>query len=143
MELQNYLGHDLVDLPPAYFPVDAIPALENPAPASNLTSLDDGLPLAAIGPAPSRAIRLVQAKSGQSELRLLSQEDADSTSYVLVSATLAPYETKRETLFLQDEKKTKMDLQQALDEFDRRVAEAYPSETLRNGKVVEIHTVHI
>lgn len=72
-------------------------------------------------------------------MRLLALDDAGEVSYVLVTATLAPYKEKREPLVTQGEAKTLMNYHEALQEFDRRVALAYPPEKLRHGRTVEIH----
>lgn len=58
---------------------------------------------------------------------------------MLVTSTIAPYVTAREELVKSGKKKIPLNELQAVEEFERRVALAYPPETLRNGKTVAIH----
>lgn len=139
MQPHSFQGHDLADIPPPFFPDEALAAPVLSRPAAGPATLADGHTIKAAGPIPSRALRLVRAKSGETEMRLLALDDAGEVSYVLVTATLAPYKEKREPLVTQGEAKTLMNYHEALQEFDRRVALAYPPEKLRHGRTVEIH----
>lgn len=139
MQPHSFKGLDLADIPMGLFLDDAM-ALPMPSqPCAKPAAFADGEPQKATGPIPSRAVRLVRAKSGETELRMLALEDGKDVSYVIVNATLAPYKEKRELLVQPDDKRTLLNFQQAMDEFDRRVALAYPSEKLRHGPTVEIH----
>lgn len=139
MQPHPYQGLELADIPLGVFPDDTSTDLVLTPPGSTLAPFADGAPAKAATPAPSRAVRLVRAKSGETEMRLLAVQEDDGISYVLVKAQLAPYSEKREALLNPDENKTPMNYQQALDEFKRRVALAYPPEKLRHGPSVEIH----
>lgn len=139
MQPHTYQGLDLADIPMGFFPDDAVAAPGRTQPAAKPAVFADGEPQKAVRVIPSRAVRLVRAKSGETELRLLALEDGQDVSYVIVSATLAPYKEKRELLVQKDDKQTHLNFQQAVDEFDRRVALAYPPEKLRHGPTVDIH----
>lgn len=85
-------------------------------------------------------MKIARAISGETELRLLERQDGDQTvRYVIASSTIAPYTVKREVLVKPGKKKTPLNEQQAIAEFERRVALAYPPEKLRNNKTVAIH----
>lgn len=131
-------GLTLADIPMGFFPDDALDAPVTTRPAPAPAPFADAAPAKAAGPAQSRAVKLARAKTGESELRLLAEQDGDAIRYVLAKSTTAPYAVKREVL-VDAEKKTPLNYQQAIEEFDRRVALAYPAEKLRNGKTVEIH----
>ncbi|MFC5550241.1 hypothetical protein [Massilia aerilata] len=131
-------GLTLADIPMGFFPDDALDAPVTPRAATAPAPFADAAPAKAAGPAPSRAVKLARAKTGESELRLLAEQDGDAIRYVLVKSTIAPYAVKREVL-VDAEKKIPLNYLQATEEFDRRVALAYPVEKLRNGKTVETH----
>lgn len=122
----------LADIPFGLFPDDAL-AMSTPTPATPV----------AISMAPalihSRALKIARAISGETELRLLAEGDNETARYVIASATTAPYAVVREVLVKPGKKKTPFNKTQAVEEFERRVAAAYPPETLRNGKTVAIH----
>ena len=87
----------------------------------------------------SRTVRLSRAKTGETELRLLAEQIGDVTQFVLAKSSNAPYVVVREVLVKPGKKKTPMNEQQAVEEFELRVASAYPPEKLRNNKIVAIH----
>lgn len=122
----------LADIPFGLFPDDAF-AMSAPTPAApRVTS-------AVPAPVHSRALKIARAISGETELRLLAEADNDSVRFVIAHATTAPYAVVREVLVKPGKKKTPLNEMQAIEEFERRVAAAYPPETLRNGKTVAIH----
>lgn len=129
----------LADIPMGFFPDDVFSESGTTRSAPAPTPFADSAPAKAVGPAPSRAVKLARAKTGESELRLLAEQDGDVVRYVLATSTTAPYVVKREPLVDAEDKKTPLNYQQAVEEFERRVALAYPPETLRNNKIVAIH----
>lgn len=140
--MQTLQSHDLslADIPPACFPDDAVEAPVLARSAITLAPLADAGSAKPAVPAESKALKIVRAKSGQTELRLLVEKDVgNGVRYVIASSTIAPYAAKREVLVKPGKKKTPMNEQQAVEEFERRVALAYPPEKLRNGNTVAIH----
>jgi hypothetical protein len=139
MQMQSSQGLTLADIPMGFFPDDVLdaPVVTRSAPAP--APFADAAPAKAAGPAQSRAVKLARAKTGESELRLLAEQDGDAVRYVLAKSTIAPFAVKREVLVDAQDKKTPMNYQQAVEEFERRVALAYPPEKLRNNKIVTIH----
>jgi hypothetical protein len=141
MQMQPSQGLSLADIPMGFFPDDV------PGPPVAHRSAATPAPIAAeaaakpSGAVSRRAIKLARAKTGETELRLLVEQDGKETRYryVIDSSTIAPYVVKREVLVKPGKKKAPMNEQQAVEEFERRVALAYPPETLRNNKVVAIH----
>lgn len=129
----------MADIPMGFFPDDSIEAPSASSPTSVPAPIADSAPAKAAGPAQSRALKIARAKTGETELRLLAEQDGETVRFVLVSSTIAPYATKREVLVKPGRRKTPMNEQQAVEEFERRVALAYPPETLRNNKTVAIH----
>jgi hypothetical protein len=133
-------GLSLADIPMGFFPEDAVEAPALTRPAATLAPFADAQPAKAAAPAASRALKIARAKSGETELRLLTETDGDNAvRYVIASSTIAPYLVKREVLVKPGKKKTPLNEQQAVEEFERRVALAYPPETLSNNKTVAIH----
>jgi hypothetical protein len=139
MQMQTSYGLSLADIPMGFFPEDAIEAPVTHRSAPAVATFVDAAPAKATGPAQSRALKIARAKSGETELRLLAELDADAVRYVIAKSTTAPYAVKREVLVAAGELKIPLNYQQAVEEFERRVAVAYPSEKLRNGKTVAIH----
>lgn len=139
MQMQSSQGLTLADIPMGFFPDDVLDAPVTHRSAPMPAPFADAVPAQAAGPAQSRAVKLVRAKTGESELRLLAEQDGDAVRYVLAKSTTAPFVVKREVLFDAEGKKTPLNYQQAVEEFERRVALAYPPEKLRNNKIVAIH----
>jgi hypothetical protein len=137
--MQPSQGLTLADIPLGFFPDDSIDAPAAGRPTSVPAPLADKAPTKATGPAQSRALKIARAKTGETELRLLAEQDGETVRFVLVSSTIAPYATKREVLVKPGRRKNPMNEQQAVEEFERRVALAYPPETLRNNRTVAIH----
>ena len=141
--MQTSQSLTLADIPMGFFPDEA----ELDAPVAPATSrlapkpapFVEAAPAIAAPVAQSRALKIARAKTGETELRLLAEEDATGIRFVVASSTTAPYVVTREVLIKAGKKKTPMNEQQALVEFERRVAIAYPPETLRNNKIVAIH----
>jgi len=136
---QTFQSLTLADVPMGLFPDDVSDAAVAALPATGTSPFADASPAKANGPAPSRALKIARAITGETELRLLAEKSGAEVRFIIVSSTIAPYATKRETLVKPGKKKTPMNEQQAIEEFERRVASAYPPETLRNGKIVAIH----
>jgi hypothetical protein len=129
----------LADVPMGFFPDDVSDAAVAAPPAPSTSPFADASPAKANDPAPSRALKIARAITGETELRLLAEKSGAEVRFTLVSSTIAPYASTREALVKPGKKKTPMNEQQAIEEFERRVASAYPPETLRNGKIVAIH----
>lgn len=139
MQIQSSQGLTLADIPMGFFPDDVSSATAATRTAPEPAPFADAAPAKAAGPAQSRALKIARAKTGESELRLLAEQAGTEVHFVLVSSTIAPYATKREVLVKPGKKKAPMNELQAVEEFERRVALAYPPETLRNNKIVAIH----
>jgi hypothetical protein len=129
----------LSDIPMGFFPDEVSNATAVSRSAADPASFADSLLAKAEGSLPSRALKIARAKTGETELRLLAEQASAGIRFVLVSSTIAPYATKRELLVKPGKKKAPMNEQQAIEEFERRVALAYPPEKLRNNKFVAIH----
>ena len=129
----------MADVPMGFFPdeVHNAPVMTRSAPMP--APVADAEPSKAAGSVQSRALKLSRAKTGESELRLLAEQDGNAVRYVIASSTIAPYTVKRDVLVKPGKKQTPMNEQQAVEEFERRVALAYPPEKLRNNKTVAIH----
>lgn len=139
MQIQSSNVLTLADIPMGFFPDDASSAPAVPRKAPEPATFADAAPAKAAGPVPSRALKIARAKTGESELRLLAEQASAGTRFVLVTSTIAPYVTAREELVKSGKKKIPMNELQAVEEFERRVALAYPPEKLRNGTTVAIH----
>jgi hypothetical protein len=139
MQMHTSYGLTLADIPMGFFPEDAIDAPVSTRSAPAVAAFVDAAPAKPAGPAQSRALKIARAISGETELRLLAELDGDAIRYVIAKSTTAPYAVKREVLVGAGELQTPLNYLQAVEEFDRRVAQAYPPEKLRNGKTVAIH----
>lgn len=139
MHMQSPQGLTLADIPMGFFPDESIDAPAASRPTSVPAPYADSGPAKAAGPASSRALKIARAKTGETELRLLAEQDGETVRFVLVSSTIAPYATKREVLVKPGRRKSPMNEQQAVEEFERRVALAYPPEKLHNNKTVATH----
>lgn len=139
MQIQHSQVVSLSDIPMGFFHDEVSNATTATQPATGPAPFADAPLAKAEGPIKSRALKIARAKTGETELRLLAEHTSPEIRFVLVSATIAPYATTREVLVKPGKKKTPMNEQQAIEEFERRVASAYPPETLRNGKIVAIH----
>lgn len=129
----------LADIPMGFFPDDAAAPSATTRSAPETAPFADAAPAKVAGFIPSRALKIARAKTGETELRLLAEQHGTETRFVIASSTLAPYAVKREDLVKAGKKKAPMNEKQAVEEFERRVALAYPPETLRNNKIVAIH----
>lgn len=139
MHMQSSQGLTLADIPMGFFPDDAAGAVATTRSAPESAPFADAAPAKAAGVVTSRALKIARAKTGETELRLLAEQHGVETRFVIASSTLAPYAVKREVLVKSGKRKTPLNEQQAVEEFERRVALAYPLEKLRNGKTVAIH----
>lgn len=137
--LQAFQPLTLSDVPMGFFPDDVSGEAVATRPASDTSPFADASPVKASDPAKSRALKIARAITGETELRLLAEKSGAEMCFIIASSTIAPYATKREVLVKPGKKKTPMNEHQAIEEFERRVAAAYPPETLRNGKLVAIH----
>lgn len=122
----------LSDIPFGLFPDDAI-AMSRPTPPEPAVDTPT-----ATAPT-SRALKIARAISGETELRLLAETDQDVIRYIIANANTAPYAVKREVLVKKGRSKAPLTEAQAVEEFERRVAIAYPPEMLRSGKTVAIY----
>lgn len=129
----------LSDIPMGFFPDEVCSATDVMRSATYPAPFADSPLAKAEESVPSRALKIARAKTGETELRLLAEQASTGTRFVLVSSTIAPYATNREVLVKPGKKKAQMNEQQAIEEFERRVAMAYPPEKLRNNKIVAIH----
>jgi hypothetical protein len=139
MQTQPSHGLSLADVPMGFFPDDILDAPSTTRSAAMPAPFADAAPAKAAGSVQSRALKLSRAKTGESEFRLLAEQDGDAVRYSIATSTIAPYSVKREVLVKPGKKQTPMNEQQAVEEFERRVALAYPPEKLRNNKTVAIH----
>lgn len=139
MQMQSPQGLTLADIPLGFFPDDAVGATAANRSTPESVPFADAGPAKAVRVAHSRALKVARAKTGETELRLLVEQTGAETRFVIASSTLAPYAVKREALVKPGRRKTPMNELQAIEEFERRVALAYPPEKLRNGKTVAIH----
>lgn len=138
MQNHSFQGLSLADIPMGLFP-DAVDAPAPTCSAPQPAPFADAGPAKAVGVAHSRALKIARAKTGETELRLLVEQDGVETRFIIASSTLAPYAVQREVLVKPGKKKTPLNELQAVKEFERRVALAYPPEKLRNNKTVAIH----
>lgn len=139
MQIHSSQIVSLCDIPMGFFPDEVSGATAVTRSAADPAPFADSPLAKAEVSAASRALKIARAKTGETELRLLAEQTSAGTHFVLVSSTIAPYATKREVLVKPGKKKAPMNEQQAIEEFERRVAEAYPPEKLRNNKFVAIH----
>ena len=123
------------DLPPAFFPDDAIAVPDLPLARASVS-----LPLVALVPEQEvtrRALRIVRAKTGESEMRLLAQAtEGGDVTYIVRASTLNP--VKNEDKLLQKNGKP-MNEAKARASFERMVAARYPAITLRKNVTVPVH----
>lgn len=133
MQTTSFYDH-ASDMPDAFFPDEAM-AAPVPKSAANVISTFADQQTAM----PCRALKIARAITGETELRLLAEQDGNGgVHFLLARSTIAPYTVQREML-LRGRKKTPMNKQQALDAFEQRVALIYPAEKLRNEKLVPTH----
>jgi hypothetical protein len=86
-----------------------------------------------------QAVRIVRAKSGTTEIRLLVEKiERKADRFILEEAVLQPYTTNRTDLVKGSKHMTQ---KQAFAAFDKKTTEQYPAETLRSGKVVDRHSI--
>lgn len=129
--------HDFVfdNLPPPFFPDEAIAA-----PDLALARTSVKLPLVTVAPeqvATRRALRIVRAKTGETEMRLLAQEtEGEGIAYIVRTSTLNP--VKSEDKVIQKNGKPATEAQ-ARASFQRMVAARYPAIVLRENMSVPVH----
>lgn len=133
--MQSSISYDhALDMPDAIFPVEAMAEPVIKTAANVVSSLADQKQFM-----PSRALKISRAMTGETELRLLAEQDGNGgVHFLLASFTIWPYKVQRH-LLVRGKKKTPMNKQQALEAFEQRVALIYPPEKLRNEKLVPIH----
>jgi hypothetical protein len=123
-------------LPPAYFPEDALAVSELPLARTSVK-----LPLVTVAPEQTvtrKALRIVRAKTGETEMRLLEQETEDEgIAYAVRTSTLNPY--KHEDKVLTKKGGKLMNEAQARAAFDVLVTDRYPAVVLRNDRSVPVH----
>lgn len=116
-------------LPPPFFPEDAIAVPDLP-----LARAAGQLPLVTVSPADTttrKALRIVRAKTGESEMRLLMQETQGAgVTYIVRTAMLSPYKHEDKELLKNGKP---MNEAQARASFDRLVAGSYPAVQLRKN----------
>jgi hypothetical protein len=139
MQMQSSQGLTLADIPMGFFSDEVTDTTATARSAPEPAPFADAAPVKVAGPAQSRALKIARAKTGETELRLLAEQDGAEIRFVLVSSTIAPYASTREVLVKPGKKKAPLNELQAVEEFERRVALAYPPEKLRNNKIVAIH----
>lgn len=119
-------------LPPPFFPEDAIAVPDLP-----LARAAGQLPLVTVSPADTatrKALRIVRAKTGESEMRLLMQETQGAgATYIVRTAMLNPYKHEDKELLKNGKP---MNEAQARASFNRLVAGSYPAVQLRNNVLV-------
>lgn len=125
----------LDNLPPAFFPEEALAA-----PALPLVRAAASLPLGAFVPQQEvtlRALRIVRAKTGETEMRLLAQEtEGKDVTYIVRTSTLNPSKNDDKAL---NKNGKPMSEAKARASFDRMVAARYPAITLRKDFTVPVH----
>jgi len=134
--MQN-LNHDPAfdNLPPPFFPDEAFAIPDLPLARTSVK-----LPLVTAAPeqvATLRALRIVRAKTGETEMRLFAQEEeGKAIAYVVRSSTLNP--VKSEDKVIQKNGKPVTEAQ-ARASFARMVAARYPAVALRKNMLVPVH----
>ena len=134
--MQN-LNHDPAfdNLPPPFFPDEAFAIPDLPLARTSVK-----LPLVTAAPeqvATLRALRIVRAKTGETEMRLFAQEEEGKViAYVVRSSTLNP--VKSEDKVIQKNGKPVTEAQ-ARASFARMVAARYPAVALRKNMLVPVH----
>ena len=122
-------------LPPAFFPEDALPVPELP-----LTRTSAQLPLVTVAPEKTvtrKAVRIVRAKSGETEMRLLAQDtEGEGIAYVVRTSTLNP--CKYEDKVLTKKGGKLMNEAQARAAFEVLVTDRYPAVVLRENMSVPV-----
>lgn len=84
-----------------------------------------------------KALRIVRAKTGETEMRLFSQNTDDGgTAYVIRSTTLHPYKHDDKVLAKNGKPMTE---EQARASFERMVVARYPAVVLRKNVSVSVH----
>jgi hypothetical protein len=131
------LNQDFVldNLPPPFFPDEAFAVPDLP-----LARTAVKLPLVTVAPeqvATLRALRIVRAKTGETEMRLFAQEtEGEGIAYVVRTSTLNPL--KNEDKVIQKNGKPVTEAQ-ARASFQRMVAAHYPAVVLRENMSVPVH----
>lgn len=132
-------------------PPDDIPELTELycAEASLEPDLTAGLPALIETPAPSivtrTAAKIVRARTGTTELRLMKELSDDVLSkYLLVTVNIAPYRTTTAELLKDSDEhpsapQVPMTEKEAIRAFNQAVARHYPPARTRNGKRVPTH----
>lgn len=134
--MQN-LNHDHAfdNLPPPFFPDEAFAIPDLP-----LARTAVNLPVVTVAPeqvATLRALRIVRAKTGETEMRLFAQEEEGKViAYVVLSSTLNPVKSDDKVIQKNGKPVTEA---QARASFQRMVAARYPAVVLRKNMSVPVH----
>lgn len=134
--MQN-LNHDHAfdNLPPPFFPDEAFAIPDLP-----LARTSVNLPLVTVAPeqvTTLRALRIVRAKTGETEMRLFVQEEEGKViAYVVRSSTLNPVKSDDKVIPKNGKPVTEA---QARASFQRMVAARYPAVVLRKNMSVPVH----
>lgn len=135
MHTYNPQDHVFDNLPPPFFPDEALAVHDLPLARTSVK-----LPLVKVAPeqvAILRALRIVRAKTGETEMRLFEQEtEGKGTAYVVRTSTLNP--VKSEDKVIQKGGKPATEAY-ARASFQRMVAARYPAVVLRENMSVPIH----
>lgn len=131
------LNHDINfdNLPPPFFPEEAFAVPDLPLAGASVK-----LPLVTVAPEQTvtrRAMRIVRAKTGETEMRLLAQDTkGEAIAYVVRISTLNPYKHEDKVLMKNG---IMMNKEQARKSFDRMVAARYRAVVLRKNVSVPVH----
>lgn len=134
--MQN-LNHDHAfdNLPPPFFPDEAFAIPDLPLARTSVK-----LPLVTVAPEQAvtlRALRIVRAKTGETEMRLFAQEaEGKGIAFVVRTSSLNPLKSDDKVLQKNGKPVTEA---QARASFDRLVAARYPAIALRKNMSVPVH----
>jgi hypothetical protein len=123
------------NMPPAFFPEEALAVPDLPLARSAVK-----LPLVTVTPEPTatrKALRIVRAKTGETEMRLFAQDtEGEGIAYVIRTSTINPYKHDDKVLKKGENLMTE---EQARATFNRLVAARYPAVVLRKNVTVPVH----
>ena len=103
----------------------------------NVEVLSDGKKLS-VGNVTRVSVRIARAKTGESEIRLLSERiDGNHTKYLLEKTKIWPYQPQ--ITEMESRKKESISEAKANMVFEAAIAENYPTIILPNGKLVSVH----
>jgi hypothetical protein len=123
------------NLPPPFFPDEAFAVHDLPLARTSVK-----LPLVTVAPeqvATLRALRIVRAKTGETEMRLFEQEtEGKGIAYIVRTSTLNPVKNEDKPIKKSGKPVTEA---QARASFQRMVAARYPAVVLRENMSVPVH----